>query len=106
MVRQAVPCSPWVLTVEQISTCSLWRTPHQSRGMCSKKAVTPWEAHAGAGSWQNLWSHGERSPPWSRFAGRTCDPFLTYHKLRIPLVIYFCSLQEKCSFLFLSKKSP
>jgi len=36
--------------------------------------VTPWRAHAGAGSWQDLWSHGERSPYWSRFAGRTCDP--------------------------------
>ena len=35
--------------------------------------MTPWEAHAGAGSWQDLWPHGERSPRWSRFAGRTCD---------------------------------
>ena len=34
----------------------------------------PWEAHAGASSWQDLWPHGERSPGWSRFAGRTCDP--------------------------------
>ena len=36
--------------------------------------MTPWEARAGAGSWQDLWPHGERSPRWSRFAGRTCDP--------------------------------
>ncbi|GAB0182206.1 hypothetical protein GRJ2_000685900 [Grus japonensis] len=34
----------------------------------------PWEAHAGAGSWQDLWPHEERSPRQSRFAGRTCDP--------------------------------
>ncbi|GAB0185090.1 zinc finger and BTB domain-containing protein 5 [Grus japonensis] len=34
----------------------------------------PWEAHAGASSWQDLWIRGERSPCWSRFAGRTCDP--------------------------------
>ncbi|GAB0190179.1 hypothetical protein GRJ2_001483200 [Grus japonensis] len=34
----------------------------------------PWEAHAGASSWQDLWTRGERSPLWSRFAGRTCDP--------------------------------
>ncbi|GAB0182207.1 zinc finger and BTB domain-containing protein 5 [Grus japonensis] len=34
----------------------------------------PWEAHAGAGSWQDLWPRGERSPRRSRFAGRTCDP--------------------------------
>ena len=36
--------------------------------------MTPWEAHTGAGSWQDLWTRGERSPGWSRFAGRTCDP--------------------------------
>ncbi|GAB0180036.1 zinc finger and BTB domain-containing protein 5 [Grus japonensis] len=34
----------------------------------------PWEAHAGASSWQDLWTHGERSPRQGRFAGRTCDP--------------------------------
>ncbi|GAB0186028.1 hypothetical protein GRJ2_001068100 [Grus japonensis] len=34
----------------------------------------PWEAHAGASSWQDLWTRGERSPCQSRFAGRTCDP--------------------------------
>ncbi|GAB0178150.1 hypothetical protein GRJ2_000280300 [Grus japonensis] len=39
-----------------------------------KEAVTPWEAHAGGGSWQDLWARGERSPHWSRFAGRTYDP--------------------------------
>ncbi|GAB0182203.1 zinc finger and BTB domain-containing protein 5 [Grus japonensis] len=33
-----------------------------------------WEAHAGASSWQDLWTHGERSPRQGRFAGRTCDP--------------------------------
>jgi len=36
--------------------------------------VTPWKACAGAGSWQDLWPHGERSPCWSRFADRACDP--------------------------------
>ncbi|GAB0179192.1 hypothetical protein GRJ2_000384500 [Grus japonensis] len=34
----------------------------------------PWEAHAGASSWQGLWTCGERSPRQGRFAGRTCDP--------------------------------
>jgi len=42
--------------------------------MHPKEAVTLWEAHAGAGSWQNLWTCGERSPRRSRFAGRACDP--------------------------------
>ena len=36
--------------------------------------MTPWEACAGAGSWQDLRPRGERSPRWSRFAGRTCNP--------------------------------
>ena len=60
--------------MEQRSTCSLWRTPRHSRWMCPKEAVTLWEACAGAGSWQDLWTRGERSPHWSRFAGRACDP--------------------------------
>ncbi|GAB0187733.1 hypothetical protein GRJ2_001238600 [Grus japonensis] len=34
----------------------------------------PWEAHAGAGSWPDLWTREEGSPHQSRFAGRTCDP--------------------------------
>ncbi|KAK4825929.1 hypothetical protein QYF61_003424 [Mycteria americana] len=42
--------------------------------MCPKEAVTPWEARAGADSWQDLWAHEERSPRWSRFAGRTRHP--------------------------------
>lgn len=45
----------------------------RARG-CPKEAVTPQEVHARAGSWQELWLHGERSPPWSRFAAGTCHP--------------------------------
>ncbi|CAM9379902.1 unnamed protein product, partial [Bubo scandiacus] len=33
MVRQLCPCSPYWSTMEQIPTCSPWRTPRQSRGM-------------------------------------------------------------------------
>ena len=62
MVRQLCTCSPWSSTVEQRSACGLWSTPHWHRGMCLKKAVTPGEACAGAGSWQDLWTSGERSP--------------------------------------------
>ena len=68
------PCSPWRSTVEQMSTCSLWKGPHARTGGCPKEAVTPWGARAGAGSWQDLRTRGERSPCRSRFAGRTCDP--------------------------------
>jgi len=57
----------------QISTCSPWR-PHAGAGGCPKGSVTLWGVHAGVSSWQDLWPHGERSPHWSRFAGRACDP--------------------------------
>jgi len=60
--------------VEQISTRSPGRTPHRSRWMCPKNAVTLWRDCAGAGSWQDLWNRGKRSPRQSMFAGRACDP--------------------------------
>lgn len=41
---------------------------------CPKETVTPGEVNTGAGFYQDLWSHGERSPCWSRFAVRTHDP--------------------------------
>ncbi|XP_027506852.1 suppression of tumorigenicity 5 protein isoform X5 [Corapipo altera] len=47
--------------------------PHARAGGCPKEAVTPWEAHAGAGSWKDLWTRGERNPLWSRFAVGTWD---------------------------------
>jgi len=39
-----------------------------------KEAVILWRSHAGTGSWKDLLIHGEKSPCWSKFAGRTCDP--------------------------------
>jgi len=68
------PCSPWRSMVEQISTCSLWKGPHARAGGCLKESVTLWGAHTGAGSCQDLWAHGERSPHRSRFADRACGP--------------------------------
>jgi len=67
----AVRGGPWW---KQISTCSLWRGPRAGADVCLKKAVILWRARAGAGSWQDLWTRGERSPRRSRFAGRACDP--------------------------------
>jgi len=60
--------------VEQMSTCSPWKGLHTGAGGCLKEAVTPRGTRAGAGFCQNLRTHGERSPTWSRFAGRACDP--------------------------------
>lgn len=69
VVRHLCPCSLWVSTAEQRSTCSPWRVSSQSSRM-PKRCCD----HVGsAGSWQNLWTHGERSPHWNRFAGRTYD---------------------------------
>ncbi|RMC00549.1 hypothetical protein DUI87_23165 [Hirundo rustica rustica] len=56
MVRQLSPCSPRTSKVEQRSeqrsTCVVHGGPHAGQ-------VTLWEAHAGGGSWQDLWCHGE-----------------------------------------------
>ncbi|KAK4826180.1 hypothetical protein QYF61_006042 [Mycteria americana] len=74
IVRQAVPLQPMEVHGGADIHLQPMRTPRWSRWMCAKEAVTLWEAHAGAGSWQDLWTHGERSPCWSRFVGRACDP--------------------------------
>jgi len=71
MMRQAVSLQSMV---EQITTCSPWKGPHDRAGGCLKEAVTPWGARAGAGSGQDLQTCGERTPRRSRFAGRACDP--------------------------------
>ena len=59
--------------MEHISTCSLERTPRWSRGMYPKEAVTLWEVRAGAGSWQDLWICGERSPRGHKSCQKTCS---------------------------------
>jgi len=85
---------------EQRFPCSAWRRPwcvgcppadhggprwsryppaarggtHVRSGGCPEEAVTLWKARTGAGSWQDLWTHRERSPFWSRSSVRTCDP--------------------------------
>ena len=46
--------------VEQISTYSLWKGPHAIAGGYVTEAVTPWGAHSGACSWQDLCTHGEK----------------------------------------------
>jgi len=70
MVRQAILLQSMV---KQVSTCSPWKGPARAGG-CLKEAVTPWGAHAGAGSCQDLRTRGERSPRQSRLASRACDP--------------------------------
>jgi len=64
--------------MEQISTCTPWKGPHAGVGGYLKEAVTPWGDCTGAGSCQDLRTSGERSPRWSRFAGRACDSVGTH----------------------------
>ena len=72
MVRQAVPLQPMEGLQWSRYPPAACGGPHAGAGGCPKEAVTLWKAHAGAGSWQDLWTHGKRSPRWSRFAGRIC----------------------------------
>jgi len=37
--------------------------PHAGAGGCPEEAVTLGRARAGAGSWQELWTHGEKAMP-------------------------------------------
>ncbi|GAB0208901.1 EH domain-containing protein 4 [Grus japonensis] len=61
MVKQAVPLKPMEDDGEQRFHLQPVEDPTL-------------EAHAGASSWQDLWTRGERTPHQSRVAGRTCDP--------------------------------
>ena len=76
MVRQDVPLQPtWKSTVDQISTCCLWKTQCQRKWMCPEGGCGPMESPC----WSKLllgpvalWR--ERSPCWNRSSGRTCGP--------------------------------
>ncbi|RMC01173.1 hypothetical protein DUI87_22264 [Hirundo rustica rustica] len=50
-------------------------------GGCLKQTVTPWETSTGAGFWQDLWPHREKSLRRSRFAVWTCDPTRNFYCL-------------------------
>ncbi|GAB0183450.1 AN1-type zinc finger protein 5-like [Grus japonensis] len=74
MVRQAVLLQP----MEDDGGADIHLQPMEDPTLEQVEAPEggcgPWEACAGASSWQDLWTHGERSPHQGRFAGRTCDP--------------------------------
>ena len=72
MVRQSVPLQS--MEVHGGADIHLQPMEHTGACRCLTQAVSPRRAHAGADSGQDLWTHGERSPHWSRFTGRTCDP--------------------------------
>ncbi|PKU39412.1 suppression of tumorigenicity 5 protein isoform x4 [Limosa lapponica baueri] len=55
MVRQAVPLQPMEVNSGRDSHLQPMEAP------MLKEAVTPWEAHAGAGSWLDLWVRNRQS---------------------------------------------
>ena len=58
MVRQAVPPAAHGRPRWSRYPPAARGGPHAGAGGCPKDAVTPWEARAGAGSWQNLRTRG------------------------------------------------
>ncbi|PKU48694.1 suppression of tumorigenicity 5 protein isoform x4 [Limosa lapponica baueri] len=85
--RAEIPLQPMVRTMVRQEPSAAHGGPQWSRyppaahggPHARAEAVTPWEAYAGAGSWQEVWARGERSPCWSRFDGRTCDHMADSH---------------------------
>jgi len=73
MVRQALPLQPMEVHGGAYIHLQPVEDPRRS-GWMPKGGCELWEAHTGAGSCQDLWTHEERSTHWSRFAGRACDP--------------------------------
>lgn len=53
--------------------------PQTRAGGCPKNDVTPWEAHAaGAGSWQDMCTHGDKSPCWAGLMAGPMTPWRIY----------------------------
>lgn len=63
-------CSPWRLTLEQISTCSPQRTEQWNRWMCPDRRLEPILEQAPG----RTYDPRVTSSSWSRFSVRTCGP--------------------------------
>ncbi|GAB0187939.1 hypothetical protein GRJ2_001259200 [Grus japonensis] len=74
MVGQAVPLQPMEDDGRANIHLQPMEDPMLEQVVAPKGGLTSWETQAGASSWQDLWTHGQRTPHQSRFAGRTCDP--------------------------------
>ena len=83
MVRQVVPLHPMEVNGGADIHLQPMERPHAGGGGCApKEAVAPWEARAGAGCWQDLWPHGERSPCWSSLFLKELLPVESPHQSR------------------------
>ncbi|KAJ7410372.1 hypothetical protein BTVI_53446 [Pitangus sulphuratus] len=72
VVKQLCPCGPWRFQCGADIHLQLMEETHA--GADGKKSVTPWEAVLQQAPDKDVWTHGERSPLWSRAAGGTRDP--------------------------------
>lgn len=67
--EQRLPCIPWWASV--LHGGPWWsrylEDPLPDQVGYPKESMTPWEDHAGAGSWQNLWAHKEKTPLVKQF---------------------------------------
>jgi len=68
MVRQAVPLQPMEAHRGAETHLQPGEGPTPEQGDAWRRLTLEQVC------WQDLWTHAERSPRWSRFAGRTCDP--------------------------------
>jgi len=74
MVRQAVALKPMEVHSGSDLHLQTVEDPMPEQVDVPEEGCDLWRACAGADSWQDLWTCGEKSPRWSRFAGSTCDP--------------------------------
>lgn len=69
--RELVPktsLQPMVKILVKLLPCSPWKTPRCSNGhVCREGRYSQWGNRL-------LWTQLEWRPPWSRFAGKICDP--------------------------------
>jgi len=84
VMRQAVPLQPMEVQIGADLHLQPVEDPMLEKVDVPNLAVTPWGAHTGAGSWWDLWTRGERSPGWSRFADRACDLVERIHVGTVP----------------------
>lgn len=93
-------CSSWRSMGEQRSTCSQRKTPGQNRWILKENCDHVWTVTMWAGSWQDLWNHGERSLCWSRFSSWTCHPMGGWHKSRLCLKDCILGKDQHCCSLW------
>jgi len=74
MVSQAVPLQPMEVHAGADIHLQTMEGPTPEQVDAPGGGCDPVESPCWSRLLQDLWTRGERSPRWSRFAGRACDP--------------------------------